>query len=300
MSVDIELDDYLRWLTIEKGRQPATVSAYRRDLHRFLTWCADARVQPTTLSREAATTYLAALRSEGLAPTSVTRHWSSLRGWCGYMVAEGVLDSDPTARVSAGRHAKSLPKPLAEHDVFAIIDGVVGTEPLDLRDRALLELLYGTGARVSEALGVHLENLDFDEGLISVIGKGSKQRLVPMGESLRVALRAYLAPGGRSVLATAESKSFLFVNHYGGPLTRQGVALLIRRRALAAGVPGAKVSAHVFRHSCATHMLEHGADIRIVQELLGHASIATTQVYTAVSVGSLQAAYAGAHPRAHE
>jgi integrase/recombinase XerD len=300
VSVDTELDDYLRWLTIEKGRQPATVSAYRRDLHRFLTWCAASRVDPRSMSREEATSYLAALRTDGLAPTSVTRHWSSLRGWSRYMVAEGVLESDPTARISAGRHARSLPKPLPESDVIAILDAIRGPGPLDLRDRALLEMLYGTGARVSEALGVQLQHIDFDERLISVVGKGSKQRLVPMGTDLRDALRAYLAPGGRSSLVSSASKSVLFVNHFGGPLTRQGVALLIRRRALAAGVPSTKVSAHVFRHSCATHMLEHGADIRIVQELLGHASIATTQVYTAVSVGSLQAAYADAHPRAHD
>jgi integrase/recombinase XerD len=152
---------------------------------------------------------------------------------------------------------------------------------------------------VSEAVGVELQHLDFDEELIVVTGKGAKQRLVPMGSALQSALRRYLEPSGRPSLVTTRSKAFLFLNHFGGPLTRQGVDLMIRRRAFAVGIPNGKVSAHVFRHSCATHMLEHGADIRIVQELLGHASIATTQVYTAVSLGSLQSAYADAHPRAH-
>lgn len=300
MRTELELDDFLRWLTIERGRQPATIAAYRRDLERFISWCEDNGITPRDLTRESATEYLAQLRTAGLAPTSVTRHWSALRGWCRYMVLEGVMADDPTARVSAGRHARSLPKPLAETDVITLLDSITGKDAYELRDRALLEFLYGTGARVSEALGVQLQHLDFDEGLVTVTGKGAKQRLVPMGEGLRTALRAYLAPGGRPALATAASKSYLFLNHLGGPLSRQGVALLIRRRALAAGVPASKVSAHVFRHSCATHMLEHGADIRIVQELLGHASIATTQVYTAVSVGSLQSAYAAAHPRAHD
>lgn len=298
--MDREIDDFLRWLTIEKGRQPATITAYRRDLRQFVDWCTERRVDPRTLTRDGATSYLAYLRSVGLAPSSVTRHWSSLRGWCRYMVLEGVMDDDPTSRVTAGRRARSLPKPLAESDIVTLLDSISATDAFDLRDRALLEFLYGTGARVSEALGVHLQNLDFDEGLITVTGKGSKQRLVPMGDGLRGALRAYLAPGGRSAFAGAASKSYLFLNHSGGPLGRQGVALLIRRRALAAGVPATKISAHVFRHSCATHMLEHGADIRIVQELLGHASIATTQVYTAVSINSLQSAYALAHPRAHD
>ena len=167
------------------------------------------------------------------------------------------------------------------------------------RDQALLELLYGTGCRVSEAVGIQLQDIDFDEGLIRVTGKGSKQRLVPIGGVLVDALISYLAPEGRPRLVSPSSRSFLFLNARGGPLTRQGVDLVIRQRALLAGVPREIVSAHVFRHSCATHMLEHGADIRVVQELLGHVSIATTQLYTSVSTSVLRSSYEAAHPRAH-
>ena len=180
----------------------------------------------------------------------------------------------------------------------ALIDTVARDTPVDLRDRALLELLYGTGARVSEAVGVSLQDLDFDEELILVTGKGSKQRLVPMGRRLVTALREYLGPGGRSEFPSPRRESRLFLNLRGGPLSRQGVDLIIDKRALAAGVDRSRVSAHVLRHSCATHMLAHGADIRVVQELLGHASISTTQVYTAVAVTSLKDEYRNAHPRA--
>jgi integrase/recombinase XerD len=176
---------------------------------------------------------------------------------------------------------------------------MASTSPVDKRDKALLELLYGTGARVSEAIGVTLSNLDFDEKLILVTGKGSKQRLVPMGRALELALRDYLGPGGRSAL-NPRASTRLFVNVRGGNLSRQGVDLIIDRHALIAGIERSRISAHVFRHSCATHMLAHGADIRVVQELLGHSSIATTQLYTAVSMTSLQQEYESAHPRAHE
>jgi integrase/recombinase XerD len=214
-------------------------------------------------------------------------------------VEEGYLAHDPAAGVRPGRRARSLPKPLAEATVARLLDSVSGETPIDLRDRALLELLYGTGARVSEAIGVALSDLDFDEDLILVTGKGSKQRLVPIGTALRRALVRYLEAGGRAELAGAARTSALFLNARGGSLSRQGVDLIVHKRALAAGVARGSVSAHVFRHSCATHMLAHGADIRVVQELLGHSSIATTQIYTAVSVSSLQREYQSAHPRAN-
>jgi integrase/recombinase XerD len=179
---------------------------------------------------------------------------------------------------------------LGEEQMLTLLDSLNGDRPVDLRDRALLELLYGTGARVSEVVGIGLEDLDFDEELILLTGKGSKQRLVPMGATLR----------GRGEFPGAKKSTKLFLNSRGGPLTRQGVDLIINKRALIAGIDRSKISAHVFRHSCATHMLAHGADIRVVQELLGHASISTTQLYTAVSVTSLKREYQSAHPRAHE
>jgi site-specific recombinase XerD len=230
----------------------------------------------------------------------VARAVAAVRGWFAYLYDEGHVPLDPGARLKGGRRGRTLPKPLAEEEVVALLDSVPATSAIDLRDRALLEILYGTGARVSEVAGVELSDLDFDEELILLTGKGSKQRLVPIGSTLKAALLAYLGPGGRSTLAASKRSPKLFLNARAGALTRQGIDLVIHKRALAVGIDRSRISAHVFRHSCATHMLAHGADIRVVQELLGHASIATTQLYTAVSVTTLQREYHHAHPRAHD
>ncbi len=298
-STETELSEYLQWLIVEKGRSPATIEAYRRDINALRTWMSHEHLELDSFGEGHFETYVGQLRASDRAESSISRAISSLRGWFGFLVEEGVLVADPSARVRSARHTRTLPKPLDEALVIRILDSIVDASPAGLRDRALLELLYGTGVRVSEAVGIGLEDLDFDEELILVTGKGSKQRLVPIGNSLRRALETYLGTGGRSEFANAKRSSALFLNARGGRLSRQGVDLIVNRRALLAGVRREQVSAHVFRHSCATHMLAHGADIRVVQELLGHASIATTQLYTAVSVSSLRREYLNAHPRAH-
>jgi integrase/recombinase XerD len=295
---DALVGDYVQWLTVEKGRSRATIAAYERDIRSFLTWWGPERSVHDVGAGDLET-YLNHLR-DFQAASSVARALSSLRGWWGFLVDEKLVERDPCAQVTPPRRGRSLPKPLAEETLTHLLDTLPRETPVDRRDRALLELLYGTGARVSEVAGLELQDLDFDEDLIRVTGKGSKQRLVPMGRSLNAALREYLGPGGRSEFPKPRAHAHVFVNSRGGPLSRQGVDLIIAARALAAGVDRSTISAHVFRHSCATHMLAHGADIRVVQELLGHASISTTQVYTAVSVTSLQHAYAHAHPRAHD
>ena len=298
-STETALSEYLQWLIVEKGRSPATIEAYRRDINALRTWMSHEHLELDSFGEGHFETYVGQLRASDRAESSVSRAISSLRGWFGFLVEEGVLVADPSARVRSARHTRTLPKPLDEALVIRILDSIVDASPAGLRDRALLELLYGTGVRVSEAVGIGLEDLDFDEELILVTGKGSKQRLVPIGNSLRRALETYLGTGGRSEFANAKRSSALFLNARGGRLSRQGVDLIVNRRALLAGVRREQVSAHVFLHSCATHMLAHGADIRVVQELLGHASIATTQLYTAVSVSSLRREYLNAHPRAH-
>lgn len=300
ISTEAALTEYLQWLIVEKGRSPATIEAYRRDIDAFREWMLGENLSVDTVSESQFETYVGWMRAGDRAESSVARAVSSLRGWFGFLVDEGELALDPTLRVKSARRARSLPKPLEESSIFQILDSLQDPSPAGLRDQALLELLYGTGARVSEATGIGLEDLDFDEELILVTGKGSKQRLVPMGASLRRSLERYLGPGGRSEFANSKRLSALFLNARGGPLSRQGVDLIINKRAFIAGVDRASISAHVFRHSCATHMLAHGADIRVVQELLGHASIATTQLYTAVSVTSLKREYLNAHPRAHD
>ena len=215
---------------------------------------------------------------------------------------EGLADDDPGAVVETPRVPSGLPKALTEDEVARLLDQVVGDDPVARRDRALLELLYGTGARISEACGLRLGDVDLDGALVRLFGKGSKERIVPLGRCAREALGAWLGPGGRDELAPERwarrgDAEAVFLNQRGGKLSRQGAWGVVRRHGDAAGLAG-RLTPHVLRHSCATHMLDHGADIRAVQELLGHASISTTQVYTMVSNDRLFAVYDASHPRA--
>jgi len=299
-SPNPRLEEYLQWLTIEKGRSLATVAAYRRDLTALVAWMSRHHRDVGDVSEEDLERYFNALRTSRRSASTVARAVAATRGWFAYLFDEGHLAGDPSARLKGGRRGRTLPKPLGEEEVVRMLDSVPSDRAIDRRDRALLELLYGTGARVSEVAGLELSDLDFDEELILLTGKGDKQRLVPIGATLKAALLEYLGPGGRSTLAASKKSPKLFLNARAGALTRQGIDLVIHKRALAVGIDRSRISAHVFRHSCATHMLAHGADIRVVQELLGHASIATTQLYTAVSVTTLQREYQHAHPRAHD
>ncbi len=297
---DRYLQEYLQWLTIEKGRSRATIEAYRRDITRLREWMVAQKLTLTAIREEDLERYANSLRRARRAETSIARSVAAIRGWFGFLLIEGHLELDPSARLRSGRRGRSLPKPLGEEELAALLDSISGDSPSDRRDRALLELLYGTGARVSEVVGIGLGDLDFDEELILLTGKGAKQRLVPMGSTLNTVLRAYLGPGGRSSYPQARGDTRLFLNTRGGSLSRQGIDLIIDKRALLAGIDRSRISAHVFRHSCATHMLAHGADVRVVQELLGHVSISTTQIYTAVAVTSLKREYQNAHPRAND
>ena len=224
-----------------------------------------------------------------------------MRGLFTFLLDEGIRNEDPTITTGTSPVPSRLPKALTEDEVLDLLDGISLDDPLSLRDRALLELLYATGARVSEATGLNLEDLAYDEGLLRVVGKGDKERIVPLGRSAQGALAAWLEPKGRGALLASgglrADQRAVFLNQRGRRLTRQGAHLVVQRRARAAGIER-EVSPHVLRHSCATHMLRRGADVRIVQELLGHASVATTQLYTKVTNDHLLRAYAQAHPRA--
>jgi integrase/recombinase XerD len=298
-SPSAELGEYLQWLTIEKGRSRATIEAYRRDLDALLSWAKVSGKSLGEISEEDLERHFNEARLSR-SPSTVARAVASARGFYAYLLDEGHLTIDPTVRLKGGRRGRTLPKPLGEAEIVKLLDSIPAMTAVDLRDRALLELLYATGARVSEVVNLDLSDLDFDEELILLTGKGNKQRLVPIGTTLDRVLREYLGPGGRSELATSKKSTKVFLNVRSGALTRQGIDLVIHKRALTVGIDRSRISAHVFRHSCATHMLAHGADIRVVQELLGHASIATTQLYTAVSVTTLQREYQHAHPRAHD
>lgn len=301
-GLPLAAEDYLMWLATERGRSANTLSSYRRDLRVF-----DAFLTERSLPLEAASTadladHVARLRAEGKAPASVTRAAVAIRSMYRFLAEEGVLDHDPGADLEVPRVPAGLPKALSEAEVASLIDSVSGTDPLSRRDRAILEVLYGTGARISELAGLSLPDLDREGGLIRVFGKGAKERVVPIGRMAREALDAYLGPDGRPRLEPDRwlrrgDADAVFLNQRGGRLGRQGAWAMVKARGARVGLTD-RLSPHVLRHSCATHMLDHGADIRAVQELLGHASISTTQVYTLVSTERIWQVYADSHPRA--
>jgi integrase/recombinase XerD len=297
-----EAEEYLTWLAVEQGRSRNTLLAYRRDLSSYEGYLAERGLEPAAASEADVEAYLAARLAEGISPASVSRALACIRGMHRFLVEEGMAAGDPTADVSSPRVPYRLPKALNEAEVLALLATAKGATPIERRDLAILELLYGTGIRVSELTGLSLTDLRPGSGLLRVTGKGSRERLVPLVGAAAEALGRWLGPGGRPELvprrwARRQDSEAVFLNARGGRIGRQGVWLVISRHAEAAGLER-KVHPHVLRHSCATHMLEHGADIRVVQELLGHVSIATTQVYTLVSPEHLRKAYEAAHPRA--
>lgn len=245
--------------------------------------------------------YVAFLRASGRRPTSVARAVVAVRGLHRFCLDEGTLGSDPTGDLGPPPVPQGLPKALSEDEVTALLEAVVGEDHVARRDRAILEVLYGAGLRISELVGLSLSDIDADRGTLRVFGKGAKERVVPIGRCAHRALDTWLSTAGRQRMAPRRwarrgDAEAVFLNARGGRLTRQGAWGIVRRYGDRVGL-GDRLSPHVLRHSCATHMLDHGADIRVVQELLGHASIATTQVYTRVSAERLRQVYDQAHPR---
>lgn len=303
MTIDAlpaDVEDYLTHLAIEKGRAANTLTAYRRDLDRYVRFLDETPVRDS--SPDDVRAFARQLDADGLARSSTNRTITAVRGLHRYLFAEGIVVSDPTADVEPAQLPKGLPKAISEEDIERLIDAANGTDALAMRDRAILEILYGTGMRISECVGLSLDDVDLEAALIRVTGKGNKQRLVPVGRLAEAALTAWLTPTGRPSLvpdtwATRDAQMAVFLNHRGGRLSRQGMWGVIRKYGLQVGIAD-RLSPHVLRHSCATHMLDHGADIRTVQELLGHASISTTQLYTKVSTDLMVRAYVAAHPRA--
>ena len=305
---------YLDHLSVERGLAANTLTSYRRDLRRYLQFLAGTGVEDLDGVTEAVvSSFLVSLR-EGdadhppLSSTSAARTLVAVRGFHKFAVSDGLATADPAGAVKPPSPAKRLPKALPLSDVEAILEasGAAGTT-LALRDRALLEVLYGTGARISEAVGLDVDDLSppVSEGAAGTVllrGKGSKERLVPVGSYAREAVSAYLVrarPELVSVSTAASTGGALFLNARGGRLSRQSAWTVLVRAAERAGVTR-DVSPHTLRHSFATHLLDGGADVRVVQELLGHASVTTTQVYTLVTVDNLREVFATAHPRARE
>ena len=297
-----ETDELLSWLAVEKGRSANTVAAYRRDLAAYTEFLTGRGLTPSTVTEPVIEDYLAFLRAAGRAPASVARALVSVRSLHRFLEDEGQVAANPAEEVRRPKVPSGLPKALSEAEVGALLGAVTGDGAVARRDRAILEVLYGCGLRVSELVGLSLADLDLGAGLLRAFGKGAKERIVPVGRLACEALAAWLAPGGRRQLeperwARRGDAEAVFLNTRGGRLSRQGAWGIVRQHGDAVGL-GDRLSPHVLRHSCATHMLDHGADIRVVQELLGHASISTTQVYTKVSATRLRQIYDAAHPRA--
>jgi len=306
MQLDRALDAYLRHVTIERGLSAHTVAAYRRDLGPYRQWLADRGIDDSAQVTAALVTESIAERAASDPPpaaTSLARLQSSVRGMHRFLVVEGIDPVDPTTHVRPPKMPRRLPKALTIAQVEALL-AAAGPEPaaatpgdlVALRDRALLELLYATGARVSEAVGLDVDDVT-DGDILRVRGKGSKERIVPIGSYARAAVDAYLTRARPELARRGKASPRLFLGARGAPLSRQSAWLVIQAAAERANLE-AHVSPHTLRHSFATHLLQGGADVRVVQELLGHASVATTQIYTHVSVDALRDVYATSHPRA--
>lgn len=298
------VDAWLTHLDVERGLSRHTLAAYRRDLGRWSAYLASIGVErPEDVRETHVGEFLARLR-EGdadhppLAATSAGRTLVAVRGLHRFLALEGVLDTDPARRVSPPTPPSRLPKAIAVDEVERLLEAAsVGDTPASLRDRALLEVLYGTGARISEATGLDVDDVLGDDGVVRLRGKGGKERVVPLGSFAAAALEAYLVRGRPAFAAAGHGTPALFLNTRGARLSRQSAWAGLRAAAERAHLEG-HLSPHTLRHSFATHLLEGGADVRVVQELLGHASVTTTQVYTLVTVQRLREVYAQSHPRA--
>lgn len=306
MRPDRAVDAYLRHITIERGLSEHTVAAYRRDLAGYRTWLQERGIDDVDEVTAALVAEFAAARASAEPPpaaTSLARLQSSVRGLHRFLVREGLAQTDPSDRLRPPKAPQRLPKALSIEQIEALLDAAgpapgdaVDTDIVRLRDRALLELLYATGARVSEVMQLDVDDLAHGD-VLRVRGKGAKERIVPVGSYARAAVDAYLARARPELSRRGRASARLFLGARGAPLSRQGAWLVIQAAAERAQL-SAHVSPHTFRHSFATHLLQGGADVRVVQELLGHASVATTQIYTHVTVDALRDVYLTSHPRA--
>ncbi|MFQ5529562.1 MAG: site-specific tyrosine recombinase [Gemmatimonadota bacterium] len=297
---EFRLEEFADYLRFERRRAPATVAAYVRECRSMVETVGMAgKISPGQVAPADLRAHLASLTDRGLAPRSVARSRSALRTYFGFLVAEGHIATDPTDGLDAPHPGRPLPHVMSYDQVLAVLGAVPVEHRHALRDRAMLEVLYGSGVRITELTGLRVRDLRLDEGLAIVRGKGDRQRFVPLGGSAVRAVRRYLRDA-RPDQESGDSEGVLFLNHRGRQLSRTGAWKIVRRHveaARAAGTHLGKVTPHTFRHSFATHLLEHGADLAAVQEMLGHADISTTQIYTHVDRSYLQEEHRRFHPR---
>ena len=291
-----EIDDFLNHLKVEKGLAILTLEAYSRDLRRYAEWLAERGIESAAgVSRKDVSDFLLSLARRKLDPKSINRNLVAVRGLHKFLKRERRVAIDPTELVTGPKTWRKVPQVLSLVEVDRLIAAPDENTPLGERDRAMLEVLYASGLRVSELVGLTLDQLDLQRGLIRAFGKGSKERLVPMGEVAVTRVREFLA-GPRNRLLQGRASHFVFVNRNGARMSRQGFWKNLRKYALLAGI-NRRISPHKLRHSFATHLLERGADLRTVQAMLGHADISTTQIYTHVNRARLKAIHAQFHPR---
>lgn len=302
-ALTTQIQRFLDHLTVERGLSDNTIVAYRRDLGRYAGFLrgrgvADARKADEHLIAGFVAELSTATHDEGrpYRASSVVRALSAVRSFHRFLLREGKAERDPAATVVRPRLPRSLPRPMPVEEVLRLLAAPPEGTPVGLRDRAVLETLYGGGLRVSELAGLDIDDVELEGGSVRVLGKGGKERDIPLGRYATEAISAYLRRT-RPGLATSRSRAALFLNQRGGRLTRQGIAGILAKAVKGAGIER-RVTPHTLRHSFATHLLEGGADVRVVQELLGHASVATTQVYTLVTKEHLREVYYTAHPRA--
>ncbi|MCL6639034.1 MAG: site-specific tyrosine recombinase XerD [Firmicutes bacterium] len=291
------LAEFMDYLSVERGLAVNTLASYRFDLEGYLSFCRKQNVTEIgQAGRNTAMAYLFHLQVEGRLPTTISRRLAALKAFYRYLFREGIINEDPLAGLESPRPAQKLPRVLSVAEVDALLAQPRISKPAGLRDKAMLELLYATGVRVSELVSLNREHINLENGFIRCFGKGAKERMVPVGEIAGRFLREYLARG-RNKLTREGNTEALFVNRHGSRLTRQGFWKIIKKYARLAGI-SREITPHTLRHSFATHLLENGADLRSVQEMLGHADISTTQIYTHMTGKRIREVYDRTHPRA--
>lgn len=302
-ALEAGLADYIDYLRVEKGSSKNTVDAYRRDLIAWVAWLADEHGvnAPDQVERGLVEAYQARLHDEGKAATSIQRAVSAIKGLHKFLYVDGLAEKLPTSEVKAPRKPQRLPETISVEKAFELLDQPFPETPIGMRDKTMLEVLYGCGLRVSELAGLDISACYLDAGFLRIFGKGSKERLVPIVGSALVALSTYLDEGRPFLHLTSSSASqdprAVFLNARGGRISRQSIFNVVERYGAAVGIAG--LHPHVLRHAFASHMLAGGADLRVLQEILGHADISTTQIYTHVDREHIREEYYLSHPRAH-
>lgn len=296
-ALDKYLSSFLDYLTVERGLSTNTLLSYRNDIGQFFKYCRQKNIsEDRVLTQTTITLYLLHIRHSGKAPSTVSRHMASIRAFCRFLLNENIIDQDPTSNFDSPRLKQRLPSVLTPQEVELLLSLPNTGKPAGIRDKAMLELLYASGLRVSELIWLDIEHVNLEHGYVRCIGKGSKERIIPIGSMAIKSVSEYLSRA-RAKLTKGKPCKALFVNQHGRRLTRQGLWKILKKYAFKGGIQKV-ITPHTLRHSFATHLLENGADLRAVQEMLGHADITTTQIYTHLTRAGLKEMYQKTHPRA--